>query len=107
VWRFKRDSQYKHPTQKPVDLVGTAIKNSGIIGGIVLDLFLGSGSTLIACEKNKRICYGMELDPKYVDVVIARYCEQTKTDPEVIYAGATSADTGDTGSVQETQAPAQ
>lgn len=120
VWRFKRDSQYKHPTQKPVDLVATAIKNSGVLGGVVLDLFLGSGSTLIACEKNKRICYGMELDPKYVDVVIARYCEQTKTDPEVIYAGATTADTGGegtagpaaaitgpgTGSAQETQAPA-
>lgn len=121
VWRFKRDSQYKHPTQKPVDLVGTAIKNSGIVGGVVLDLFLGSGSTLIACEKNKRTCYGMELDPKY------GYCEQTKTDPEVIYAGATAADagpgpesagpaaagaagtgaaTGPGGGAQETQAPA-
>ena len=57
---------------KPVSLVIEAITNSSNQGDIVLDTFLGSGSTLIACEKTNRICYGMELDPKYVDVIIKR-----------------------------------
>ena len=62
-----------HPTQKPVELSETAIKNTSIKNNIVLDLFLGSGSTLIACEKTNRICYGMELDTKYCDVIIERW----------------------------------
>jgi len=75
VWEIGKDSNssYKHPTQKPVELSEIAIKNTSIKNNIVLDLFLGSGSTLIACEKTNRICYGMELDTKYCDVIIERW----------------------------------
>ena len=62
-----------HPTMKPIALCEKAITNSSRREGIVLDLFLGSGSTLIACEKINRACYGMELDPKYIDVIIKRW----------------------------------
>ena len=58
---------------KPVELCEKAIKNSSQWDDIVMDLFLGSGSTLIACEKTNRICYGMEIDPKYIDVIIKRW----------------------------------
>lgn len=73
IWRFSRESNYKHPTQKPVQLVMKAIENSSRRDEKVLDLFLGSGSTLIACEKIERTCFGMELDPRYIDVIIARW----------------------------------
>lgn len=63
-----------HPTQKPVEL-SVWIFNKFNSGDNVLDLFLGSGSTLIACEQTDRICYGMELDPKYVDVIRKRYAK--------------------------------
>lgn len=62
-----------HPTMKPIVLCGDMIHNSSKIGDIVLDLFGGSGSTMIACEQLKRNCYMMELDPKYVDVIVKRY----------------------------------
>ena len=62
-----------HPTQKPISIPSRAIKNSSKKNEIVLDLFLGSGSTLIACEKTNRVCYGMELDTKYCDVIIERW----------------------------------
>jgi DNA modification methylase len=62
---------------KPIELVTRGVMNSSEINGIVLDLFLGSGSTLIACEKTNRICFGMELDPKYVDTIIQRYVDYT------------------------------
>ena len=62
--------QYGHPTQKPIYVVDACIKHSE---GTILDLFLGSGSTLIAAEKTKRKCYGMELDPKYCDVIVKRW----------------------------------
>lgn len=71
VWDFAKDSNYEHPTQKPVGLAARAIKNSQ--PKVVIDYFLGSGSTLIACEQTGRTCYGMELDPKYVDVIRKRY----------------------------------
>jgi len=77
VWRFHRESQYKHPTQKPVALVEKAIANSSTRGSTVLDLFLGSGSTLITCEKTNRICYGMEIDPVYCDVIVKRWEDYT------------------------------
>jgi DNA modification methylase len=79
VWSLKRDptSEYTHPTQKPVELIQRAIINSSKPGELVFDAFLGSGSTLIACQKTNRVCYGMELDPKYVDVIIERYCIYT------------------------------
>ena len=62
---------------KPTALVGNAILNSSKGEDIVLDIFLGSGSTLIAAEKTGRICYGIELDPKYVDVIVQRYVDYT------------------------------
>ena len=63
----------EHPTMKPVPLFDYLIKNSSKAGDIVLDSFGGSGTTIIACEKNKRKGYCMELDPKYVDVIIERW----------------------------------
>jgi DNA modification methylase len=79
IWNIKRDSttQYKHPTQKPVELVKEAILNSSKEKDIVFDPFSGSGSTLIACEKLNRICYGIELDNKFVDVIIQRWQQFT------------------------------
>lgn len=74
VWDISKPSvNDNHPTMKPIELVARAINNSSKQGDTVLDLFLGSGSTLIACEQTGRICYGMELDPKYCDVIRKRY----------------------------------
>lgn len=64
-----------HPTQKPLELNEWFIKKYSEAEGIIVDLFLGSGSTLIACEQTDRTCYGMELDPKYVDVIRKRYAK--------------------------------
>ena len=66
-----------HPTMKPLPLMGRLIKNSSKQGEVVLDLFGGSGSTLMACEQLNRKCYMLELDPKYVDVIIDRWQEFT------------------------------
>jgi DNA modification methylase len=78
VWEFARPSTSElHPTMKPIDLIVYALANSSKQDDIVLDLFLGSGSTLIASEKTGRICYGMEIDPKYVDVIVQRYVDYT------------------------------
>ena len=63
----------EHPTMKPVGLLSRQIRNSSRIGEKVLDLFGGSGSTLVACEQLDRVCYMMELDPKYCDVVVKRW----------------------------------
>jgi len=72
MWEMPRDSQNTfHPTQKPVALAVRAISNH--TAKTVLDLFLGSGSTLIACEQLNRKCYGMEIDPLYCDVVVKRW----------------------------------
>jgi DNA modification methylase len=74
IWNIDRPSRNaEHPTMKPVALCARAIKNSSLQGQIVVDVFGGSGSTLIACEQTNRICYGMEIDPKYVDVIRKRY----------------------------------
>jgi DNA modification methylase len=79
VWQIGRDAQasYVHPTQKPVALPSEAIANSSKHGDTVLDLFGGSGSTLIACEKTGRNARIMEIDPKYVDVIVRRWQEFT------------------------------
>jgi DNA modification methylase len=79
LWQIGRDAQasYVHPTQKPVDLPAEAIVNSSRAGDIVLDLFGGSGSTLIACEKTGRINRSMEIDPKYCDVIVRRWQDFT------------------------------
>ena len=75
VWEADRKSsaKYVHPTEKPDWLVTRAIKNSSKAGENVVDLFTGSGSALIACEKTGRNFYGMELDPRFADVIIKRY----------------------------------
>jgi len=73
VWQIDKDVNYKHPTQKPVALAARAIKNSSKLEDIVLDLFGGSGSTLIACEQLNRTCYMMEIDPVYCDVIVKRW----------------------------------
>ena len=79
VWDFGGydKSSNVHPTQKPVFLPEEGLQNSSRKGDLILDLFLGSGSTLIACEKTKRACYGIELDDNYVDVIIERWCQYT------------------------------
>lgn len=79
VWSIVKDSanEYIHATQKPVELAATAIKNVTNKNEVVLDVFGGSGSTLIACEQLERKCYMMELDPKYVDVIIERWEQYT------------------------------
>ena len=83
VWEIKRDARNDlHPTQKPVALAERAIKNHDAKS--VLDLFGGSGSTLIACEKTNRKCYMMELEPKYIDVIITRWENYTGKKAELI-----------------------
>lgn len=74
VLDFERPNRNaEHPTMKPVKLFDYLIKNNTKSEDIVLDLFAGSGTTVIACEQNKRTAYLMELDPKYVDVIIDRW----------------------------------
>jgi len=74
VWDFDRPSVSElHPTTKPVDLIIKAIENSSNKDDLLIEPFLGSGSTMIACEKTNRKCYGMELDPKYCDVIVKRW----------------------------------
>lgn len=79
VWYMSRGAtgKYVHPTQKPVELIERALKNSSKRGDVVHDCFGGSGSTLIACEKTGRHSRLMELDPKYVDVIVKRWQEFT------------------------------
>lgn len=78
IWHCDRTTEAKvHPTMKPVELCQRAIENSSVANCIVLDLFGGSGSTLIACEKTKRHARLMELDPKYCDVIIKRWQDFT------------------------------
>ena len=66
-----------HPTAKPVELIDRALINSSKAGDIVVDLFGGSGSTLIACERQNRKARLMEIDPKYADVIVRRWQEFT------------------------------
>lgn len=73
ILQFDVSKNDLHPTMKPIGLLEQLISNSSRIGGKVIDTFLGSGSTLIACEKTNRKCFGMEIDPHYCDVVVARW----------------------------------
>jgi len=84
VWQIDRPmASREHPTMKPVALCAKAIENSSKAGDIVLDLFGGSGSTLIACEQLNRTCHTMELDPKYCDVIVQRYINLKGHDGDV------------------------
>ena len=75
LWEIKRDhgASLVHPTQKPIFLPQRALKNSSQRGDIVIDTFLGSGSTLIAAESLGRRCFGVEIDPVYCDAIVKRY----------------------------------
>ena len=78
VWQVKKPQRNDlHPTMKPVELVERAIRNSSRPGQVVLDPFAGSGTTLIAAEKTGRVARLMELDPKYVDVIVRRWQDWT------------------------------
>jgi DNA modification methylase len=70
-----KEEKYDHPTQKPVELMRRPIQNHTKRGAAVYDPFLGSGTTLIAAEMTERACYGIELDPKYVDVICQRFMD--------------------------------
>lgn len=77
VWNFDKPRRSKeHPTMKPIPLLAYPIKNSSVPNGIVLDLFGGSGSTLMACEQTDRICLTMELDPKYATAIVMRFSNE-------------------------------
>jgi len=79
VWDINKEIKCGlHPTMKPVALITNALLNSSKKDDICADIFLGSGSTLIACEQTKRICYGMEIAPVYCDVIVTRYCNFVK-----------------------------
>lgn len=85
ILKFDRPQRNaEHPTMKPVELLSYLIANNTKGEDLVLDVFLGSGSTMIAAEKLGRKCYGMELDPKYVDVIIKRWEEYTGNKAELI-----------------------
>ena len=74
IWHFDKPRESKlHPTMKPVGLIANAIENSSAEGDIVMDLFGGSGTTLIACSQTNRVCCMMELDPHYCDVILERW----------------------------------
>lgn len=84
LWEIPRPKKSpEHPTTKPVALAGKAIGNSSRAGDVVLDLFGGSGTTLIAAEQSDRICHTMELDPKYCDVIVRRFIKQQESDAGV------------------------
>jgi DNA modification methylase len=82
VWEIKRPTSSElHPTMKPIELIERMLNNSSRQGMNILDLFLGSGSTMVASHQLKRKCYGMELDPKYCQVIVDR---MRKLDPTLI-----------------------
>lgn len=85
IWEFEKPKKNgEHPTMKPVPLIAYPIVNSSMTGCIVLDPFGGSGSTMIACEQTDRVCFTVELDEKFCDVIVKRYIEQVGS-PEDVY----------------------
>ena len=80
-----KEDGFGHPSSKPVPLIAYLIKQCTQANGIVLDGFLGSASTLMACEQMDRICYGVELEPKFVDVAVNRYIEFSNGDSTDVY----------------------
>ena len=87
VWEYERKSVEGHTTPKPVDLIVHALDCSSKVDDIIIDLFGGSGSTLIACEKANRKCRTIELDPKYCDVIRRRYTKWAKENGKPITSG--------------------
>ena len=94
VWKVSKDGapEYLHPTQKPVALAEEALDKTTKPGWLILELFGGRGSTLIACEKTGREARLMELDPKYVDVIVRRWQEFTGKQATLEATGATFAE---------------
>lgn len=93
IWEISRDpsGSYVHPTQKPIALAARALRNSSQEGELVLDMFLGSGTTLIASDMYQRKCYGMEMEPKFCDVIVQRfmkYCDDNDLECEVKLNGS-------------------
>jgi DNA modification methylase len=80
------EEKFDHPTQKPVELMRRPIMNHTKRGELVYEPFLGSGTTLIAAEMTGRICCGMEIDPKYADVIVERW--QTFTGKQAVLEGS-------------------
>ena len=80
-----KEDGFGHPSSKPVPLIAYLIKQSTMTNGIVLDGFLGSASTMIACEQIDRVCYGVELEPKFVDVDVKRYIKFKEGRYEDVY----------------------
>ena len=76
-----------HPTVKPVALVADAIRDVSLRSEAVLDTFLGSGSTLMAAEETGRVCFGVEIDPIYVDVAVRRWQQATRRDAVLLESG--------------------
>lgn len=86
IWEFDKPKKNSdHPTMKPISLIAYPIMNSSVSNTIVLDPFGGSGSTLIASEETDRICYMIELDPKYADVIVKRYIEVSGKDGKDVF----------------------
>ena len=84
IWEFEKPKKNgSHPTMKPVALVAHPILNSSLSNCIILDPFGGSGSTLIACDQTQRICYTIELDEKFCDVIVERYISGAQTSDDV------------------------
>ena len=82
LWEVARETDYEHPTQKPVELARRAIQNSSLPGEVVIDPFLGSGTTLLGAETTGRRCYGIELDRAYCEVILQRFEKLTGIKPQ-------------------------
>jgi DNA modification methylase len=96
LWEYPRAaSNDYHPTQKPVAIASRAISNSTGLGHIILDPFLGSGTTMVAAEQLGRRCYGIEIEPRYVDVSVRRWCNLTGKDATREADGASFAQLSD------------
>lgn len=88
IWEYDRPKASKeHPTMKPIALMAYPIQNSSMSHCIILDPFLGSGSTLMACQQTDRICYGSELDEKFVDVIVKRYISECGSEGVFVLRG--------------------
>ena len=84
VWNFDKPKKSElHPTTKPIPLVAYPIQNSSVVNSVILEPFGGSGSTLIACEQTDRICYAIEIDEKFVDVIVRRYVDFKENSDDV------------------------
>lgn len=89
VWEYPRPSRSpEHPTQKPVELIRRCVRNVTAFGGLVVDPFLGSGTTVIAAYLESRVCFGMELKGHYVDVICKRWQQATGVVPVLEASGA-------------------